>query len=126
MQKAIGKRPKHATGGIPRWSPTLVLVARFSAHVWQSGRNARFSLPLNLEPQFPPTVNSGANVILKLPARAQEPAQTERFLDSEARDIQTDSKWEKSSDCKTESIRLKIARDLERERKLGRGVRKDW
>jgi hypothetical protein len=35
---------KHITGGIPRWSPTLVLVARFSAYVWQSGRDAQFSL----------------------------------------------------------------------------------
>jgi hypothetical protein len=42
-----GSRPKmqkHTTGGIPRWSPTLVLVARFSAYVWQSGRDAQFSL----------------------------------------------------------------------------------
>ena len=38
------KSPKHTTGGIPRWSPTLVLVARFSAYVWQSGRDAQFSL----------------------------------------------------------------------------------
>jgi hypothetical protein len=43
---ALAKRdPKrHTTGGIPRWSPTLVLVARFSAHVWQSGRDAQISL----------------------------------------------------------------------------------
>ena len=38
------RRQKHTTGGIPRWSPTLVLVARFSAYVWQSGRDAQFSL----------------------------------------------------------------------------------
>jgi hypothetical protein len=38
------KSKKHTTGGIPRWSPTLVLVARFSAYVWQSGRDAQFSL----------------------------------------------------------------------------------
>ena len=38
------KVKKHTTGGIPRWSPTLVLVARFSAYVWQSGRDAQFSL----------------------------------------------------------------------------------
>jgi hypothetical protein len=38
------KRSKHTTGGIPRWSPTLVLVARFSAYVRQSGRDAQFSL----------------------------------------------------------------------------------
>ena len=37
-------RKKHTTDGIPRWSPTLVLVARFSAYVWQSGRDAQFSL----------------------------------------------------------------------------------
>ena len=37
-------KTKHTTGGIPRWSPTLVLVARFSAYVWQSGRDAQFSL----------------------------------------------------------------------------------
>jgi hypothetical protein len=42
--RAIQKRQKHTTGGIPRWSPTLVLVARFSAYVWQSGRDAQFSL----------------------------------------------------------------------------------
>jgi hypothetical protein len=38
------QKDKHTTGGIPRWSPTLVLVARFSAYVWQSGRDAQFSL----------------------------------------------------------------------------------
>jgi hypothetical protein len=42
MTKRMTK--KHTTGGIPRWSPTLVLVARFSAYVWQSGRDAQFSL----------------------------------------------------------------------------------
>jgi hypothetical protein len=60
-QKAVklemAKRIKHTTGGIPRWSPTLVLVARFSAYVWQSGRDARFPLAGNLEPCFLPTVN---------------------------------------------------------------------
>jgi hypothetical protein len=43
-KKMIDKNKKHTTGGIPRWSPTLVLVARFSAYVWQSGRDAQFSL----------------------------------------------------------------------------------
>jgi hypothetical protein len=38
------KRQYHTTDGIPRWSPTLVLVVRFSAYVWQSGRDAQFSL----------------------------------------------------------------------------------
>jgi hypothetical protein len=40
----LEQKQKHTTGGIPRWSPTLVLVARFSAYVWQSGRDAQFSL----------------------------------------------------------------------------------
>jgi hypothetical protein len=44
MAMAKKKSQKHTTGGIPRWSPTLVLVARFSAYVWQSGRDAQFSL----------------------------------------------------------------------------------
>jgi hypothetical protein len=43
-EKRRSKIQKHTTGGIPRWSPTLVLVARFSAYVWQSGRDAQFSL----------------------------------------------------------------------------------
>jgi hypothetical protein len=41
---ARAKSQVHTTGGIPRWSPTLVLVTRFSAYVWQSGRDAQFSL----------------------------------------------------------------------------------
>jgi hypothetical protein len=44
QQKEKVESVKHTTGGIPRWSPTLVLVARFSAYVWQSGRDAQFSL----------------------------------------------------------------------------------
>lgn len=44
QSKGLKNWPKHTTGGIPRWSPTLVLVARFSAYVWQSGRDAQFSL----------------------------------------------------------------------------------
>ena len=43
----------HTTGGIPRWSPTLVLVARFSAYVWQSGRDAQFSLTYGRMYYFP-------------------------------------------------------------------------
>jgi hypothetical protein len=46
-------RQKHTTGGIPRWSPTLVLVARFSAYVWQSGRDAQFSLTYGRIYQIP-------------------------------------------------------------------------
>ena len=44
-EKAIRQKvQRHTTGGIPRWSPTLVLVARFSAYVWRSGRSACVSL----------------------------------------------------------------------------------
>jgi hypothetical protein len=44
IPEACPKSEVHTTGWIPRWSPTLVLVARFSAYVWQSGRDAQFSL----------------------------------------------------------------------------------
>jgi hypothetical protein len=44
QKSEVFTKTKHTTGGIPRWSPTLVLVARFSAYVWQSGRDAQFSL----------------------------------------------------------------------------------
>jgi hypothetical protein len=43
-EKIKFQQQKHTTDGIPRWSPTLVLVARFSAYVWQSRRDAQFSL----------------------------------------------------------------------------------
>ena len=29
--------------GIPTWSPTVVLISRSTAYVWQSGRDAQFS-----------------------------------------------------------------------------------
>ena len=50
-------KAKHTTGGIPRWSPTLVLVARFSAYVWQSGRDAQFSLTYGRMCLFPRLAN---------------------------------------------------------------------
>jgi hypothetical protein len=56
------KRQKHTTGGIPRWSPTLVLVARFSAYVWQSGRDAQFSLTYGRMYSF--SVNIRYNVVV--------------------------------------------------------------
>ena len=34
---------KHTTAGIPTWSPTVVLICRSTAYVWQSGRDAKFS-----------------------------------------------------------------------------------
>ncbi|KAH0334481.1 hypothetical protein KCU81_g9453, partial [Aureobasidium melanogenum] len=40
------ERPKDAkrtAAGIPTWSPTVVLICRSTAYVWQSGRDAQFS-----------------------------------------------------------------------------------
>ncbi|KAG9867097.1 hypothetical protein KCU77_g1034, partial [Aureobasidium melanogenum] len=34
---------KHTAAGIPAWSPTVVLICRSTAYVWQSGRDAQFS-----------------------------------------------------------------------------------
>jgi hypothetical protein len=34
---------KRAVAGIPTWSPTVVLICRSTAYVWQSGRDAQFS-----------------------------------------------------------------------------------
>ncbi|KAG9827174.1 hypothetical protein KCU98_g16705, partial [Aureobasidium melanogenum] len=41
-QKIIA-RTKHTAAGIPTWSPTVVLICRSTAYVWQSGRDAQFS-----------------------------------------------------------------------------------
>ncbi|KAG9682340.1 hypothetical protein KCU76_g13871, partial [Aureobasidium melanogenum] len=38
-----GTRTKHTAAGIPTWSPTVVLICRSTAYVWQSGRDAQFS-----------------------------------------------------------------------------------
>jgi hypothetical protein len=37
------KDAKHTAAGIPTWSPTVVLICRSTAYVWQSGRDAQFS-----------------------------------------------------------------------------------
>ncbi|KAH0009360.1 hypothetical protein KCU78_g10766, partial [Aureobasidium melanogenum] len=37
------RRRKHTAAGIPTWSPTVVLICRSTAYVWQSGRDAQFS-----------------------------------------------------------------------------------
>ncbi|KAG9529370.1 hypothetical protein KCU93_g3447, partial [Aureobasidium melanogenum] len=37
------KRAKRTAAGIPLWSPTVVLICRSTAYVWQSGRDAQFS-----------------------------------------------------------------------------------
>ncbi|KAG9660860.1 hypothetical protein KCU64_g2935, partial [Aureobasidium melanogenum] len=48
QQPAAGKQKrdkdtKHTAAGIPMWSPTIVLICRSTAYVWQSGRDAQFS-----------------------------------------------------------------------------------
>ncbi|KAH0284197.1 hypothetical protein KCU62_g8453, partial [Aureobasidium sp. EXF-3399] len=35
--------------GIPTWSPTVVLICRSTAYVWQSGRDAQFSADCGLQ-----------------------------------------------------------------------------
>ncbi|KAH0380118.1 hypothetical protein KCU92_g7753, partial [Aureobasidium melanogenum] len=42
-KKNHGGDAKHTAGGIPTWSPTVVLICRSTAYVWQSGRDAQFS-----------------------------------------------------------------------------------
>jgi hypothetical protein len=37
------QKTKHTAAGIPTWSPTVVLICRSTAYVWQSGRDAQFS-----------------------------------------------------------------------------------
>ncbi|KAG9557291.1 hypothetical protein KCU71_g10964, partial [Aureobasidium melanogenum] len=37
------QKAKHTAAGIPTWSPTVVLICRSTAYVWQSGRDAQFS-----------------------------------------------------------------------------------
>jgi hypothetical protein len=37
------EKAKHTAAGIPTWSPTVVLICRSTAYVWQSGRDAQFS-----------------------------------------------------------------------------------
>ncbi|KAH0379740.1 hypothetical protein KCU92_g7958, partial [Aureobasidium melanogenum] len=37
------RETKRTAAGIPTWSPTVVLICRSTAYVWQSGRDAQFS-----------------------------------------------------------------------------------
>ncbi|KAG9696237.1 calcium/calmodulin dependent protein kinase, partial [Aureobasidium melanogenum] len=37
------RREKRTAAGIPTWSPTVVLICRSTAYIWQSGRDAQFS-----------------------------------------------------------------------------------
>ena len=41
--KVTKQDSKHTAAGIPTWSPTVVLICRSTAYVWQSGRDAQFS-----------------------------------------------------------------------------------
>jgi hypothetical protein len=42
-KKNASQSAKHTAAGIPTWSPTVVLICRSTAYVWQSGRDAQFS-----------------------------------------------------------------------------------
>jgi hypothetical protein len=42
-KKDAWQSTKHTAAGIPTWSPTVVLICRSTAYVWQSGRDAQFS-----------------------------------------------------------------------------------
>ncbi|KAG9647243.1 hypothetical protein KCU64_g10230, partial [Aureobasidium melanogenum] len=42
-QKRLFQDAKRTAAGIPTWSPTVVLICRSTAYVWQSGRDAQFS-----------------------------------------------------------------------------------
>ena len=42
FKKNMGQ--KHTAVGIRWWSPTQLLIYRFIAYVWQSGRDAQFSI----------------------------------------------------------------------------------
>ncbi|KAG9674117.1 hypothetical protein KCU99_g3632, partial [Aureobasidium melanogenum] len=42
-QKDMSLDQKRTAAGIPTWSPTVVLICRSTAYVWQSGRDAQFS-----------------------------------------------------------------------------------
>jgi hypothetical protein len=46
---------KHTTVGIRWWSPTQLLIHRSQAYVWQSGRDAQFSLRSGRTLSKPPT-----------------------------------------------------------------------
>jgi hypothetical protein len=41
--KCQKRNTKRTAAGIPTWSPTVVLICRSTAYVWQSGRDAQFS-----------------------------------------------------------------------------------
>ncbi|KAG9761562.1 alpha-1,2-mannosidase, partial [Aureobasidium melanogenum] len=43
LRNSKTKSTKRTAAGIPTWSPTVVLICRSTAYVWQSGRDAQFS-----------------------------------------------------------------------------------
>ncbi|KAH0375559.1 hypothetical protein KCU89_g18061, partial [Aureobasidium melanogenum] len=43
LSTSFGDKTKRTAAGIPTWSPTVVLICRSTAYVWQSGRDAQFS-----------------------------------------------------------------------------------
>ncbi|KAG9678542.1 hypothetical protein KCU95_g14249, partial [Aureobasidium melanogenum] len=47
--KQKDKDAKRTAAGIPTWSPTVVLICRSTAYLWQSGRDAQFSADCGLQ-----------------------------------------------------------------------------
>jgi hypothetical protein len=43
LRRSAKRNAKRTAAGIPTWSPTVVLICRSTAYVWQSGRDAQFS-----------------------------------------------------------------------------------
>ncbi|KAH0268439.1 hypothetical protein KCU91_g9408, partial [Aureobasidium melanogenum] len=54
MEETKGWYAKHTAAGIPTWSPSVVLICRSTAYVWQSGRDAQF--PADCDPCSVPSI----------------------------------------------------------------------
>ncbi|KAH0025116.1 hypothetical protein KCU78_g4820, partial [Aureobasidium melanogenum] len=52
--REVESKTKRTAAGIPTWSPTVVLICRSTAYVWQSGRDAQFSADCGLRPPGSP------------------------------------------------------------------------
>ncbi|KAG9739449.1 hypothetical protein KCU73_g9477, partial [Aureobasidium melanogenum] len=52
--REVKNKTKRTAAGIPTWSPTVVLICRSTAYVWQSRRDAQFSADCGLRPPVSP------------------------------------------------------------------------
>ena len=60
------KNAKRTAAGIPTWSPTVVLICRSTAYVWQSGRDAQFSADCGRTYQDPDPNNIHTSTLLAI------------------------------------------------------------